>query len=147
MRSLGKSEDGLEQFIGVEGDRIVLKTTYDNEPVIEQNKRMQGMGMGKELRLAASIPPGVQMEWLVKHGVRFWDPNYYRTYLEQPGEPAGYWSVEHEIKRYLTNPQQFLEFRRGCNRSVVGLPLRRFGRCQIGWLRLSRALARGFLIR
>ena len=21
---------------------------------------------------------------------RFWDPGYYRTYLEQPGEPAGY---------------------------------------------------------
>lgn len=76
LRSLGKDADGVEQFIGVDDDKIVLRTTYDNQAVIDQNKRMEGMGMGKELRLAASIPPGVQFEWLAKHGVRFWDPNH-----------------------------------------------------------------------
>lgn len=76
FRSLGQDEDGVEQFIAVDGDRVHLKTTYDNQAVLDQNKRMEGMGMGKELRLAASIPPGVQFEWLSKYGVRFWDPNH-----------------------------------------------------------------------
>lgn len=76
FRSLGKEEDGMEQFIAFEGDKVHLRTTYDNEAVIEQNKRLEGHGMGKELRLAASVSPGVQMEWLVKYGVRFWDPNH-----------------------------------------------------------------------
>lgn len=41
---------------------------------IEQNKRLEGEGKGKDMWLAASIPPGVQFEWLAKHGVEFWNP-------------------------------------------------------------------------
>lgn len=76
FRSLGRDEDGVEQFIAFDGDDVHLKTTYDNQAVIDQNRRLEGQGMGKELRLAASIPPGVQFEWLTKYGVRFWDPNH-----------------------------------------------------------------------
>ncbi|MBL8538484.1 MAG: DJ-1/PfpI family protein [Hyphomonadaceae bacterium] len=47
------------------------------------------------------------------HGIaritRFWDPNYYRTYTERPGEPAGYASVEHEVARALRSPADFLD--------------------------------------
>lgn len=75
-RSLGKDADGVEQFISFDDDKIVLRTHCDNQVVIDQNKRLEGQGMGKELRLAASIPPGVQFEWLAKYGVRFWDPNH-----------------------------------------------------------------------
>jgi putative intracellular protease/amidase len=28
--------------------------------------------------------------WKVGRIVRFWDPNYYRTYVDKLGEPAGY---------------------------------------------------------
>ena len=75
MRSLGKS-GGVEQFIGVDqvtGDTI-LKTVADNHEVIERNKQIEGLGMGKDMWLAASIPPGVQFEWLHKYGVQFWNP-------------------------------------------------------------------------
>jgi putative intracellular protease/amidase len=38
---------------------------------------------------------------------RFWDPGYYRTYAEQPGEPAGFRSVEGEVRRALASPTDF----------------------------------------
>ncbi|MDK9697322.1 MAG: type 1 glutamine amidotransferase domain-containing protein [Siculibacillus sp.] len=38
---------------------------------------------------------------------RFWDPDYYRTYVEAPGEPSGYRSVEHEVRRALAAPEDF----------------------------------------
>jgi len=40
---------------------------------------------------------------------RFWDSNYYRTYQEGPKDPAGYWSVEHEIKRLLESEGDFID--------------------------------------
>ena len=42
--------------------------------------------------------------WSVGRVVRFWDPDYYRTYVEREGEPAGYRSVESEVKRALAEP-------------------------------------------
>jgi putative intracellular protease/amidase len=40
---------------------------------------------------------------------RFWDPPYYRTYREKPGEPAGYMSVQQEVTRALASPADFLD--------------------------------------
>ena len=40
---------------------------------------------------------------------RFWDPNYYRTYLEEPGQPDGYMSVEQEVRRNLANENDFID--------------------------------------
>lgn len=40
---------------------------------------------------------------------RFWDPNYYRTYADGPGKPAGYMSVQQEVTRVLASPADFLE--------------------------------------
>jgi putative intracellular protease/amidase len=36
---------------------------------------------------------------LTRYFARFWDPLYYRTYSESDNQPAGYMSVESEIKR------------------------------------------------
>jgi putative intracellular protease/amidase len=47
--------------------------------------------------------------WSVGRVVRFWDPDYYRTYIEQEGEPAGHRSVESEVKRALASPDDFLD--------------------------------------
>lgn len=44
--------------------------------VVERNKALEGQGMGKDMRLAASIPPEVQFEWLHKYGVEFWNPDH-----------------------------------------------------------------------
>lgn len=40
---------------------------------------------------------------------RFWDPDYYRTYREAPGQPTGYMSVQAEVSRALASPADFLD--------------------------------------
>jgi hypothetical protein len=47
--------------------------------------------------------------WSVARYTRFWDPDYYRTYTEQPGQPAGFMSVQQEVTRALAGPDDFLE--------------------------------------
>jgi len=46
---------------------------------------------------------------LTRFFARFWDPGYYRTYAEQPGEPNGYRSVQQEATRALARPEDFLD--------------------------------------
>jgi putative intracellular protease/amidase len=41
--------------------------------------------------------------------VRFWDPSYYRTYTDKPGQPEGYMSVQQEVTRALARPQDFVD--------------------------------------
>jgi putative intracellular protease/amidase len=38
---------------------------------------------------------------------RFWDPFYYRTYREEPGEPAGYRGVQAEVTHALARPEDY----------------------------------------
>jgi putative intracellular protease/amidase len=47
--------------------------------------------------------------WRVGRIVRFWDPNYYRTYEDGLGEPSGYMSVEQEVTRALAQPSDFVD--------------------------------------
>jgi putative intracellular protease/amidase len=45
--------------------------------------------------------------WSVGRITRFWDPNYYRTYVEQAGQPKGFMSVQQEVMRALARPEDF----------------------------------------
>jgi putative intracellular protease/amidase len=45
--------------------------------------------------------------WSVARFTRFWDPNYYRTYLEQAGQPRGFMSVQQEVTRALARAEDF----------------------------------------
>lgn len=47
--------------------------------------------------------------WKLARILRFWDPNYYRTYLEQADDPDGYMSVQQEVTRELADPSDFLD--------------------------------------
>ncbi len=47
--------------------------------------------------------------WSTARLSRFWDPHYYRTYIEQPGQPTGYMSVQQEVTRALASPDDFLD--------------------------------------
>jgi hypothetical protein len=47
--------------------------------------------------------------WLVARFTRFWDPDYYRTYVEQLGQPRGFMSVQQEVTRALARPEDFLD--------------------------------------
>ncbi len=43
------------------------------------------------------------------HVGRFWDRNYYRTYTEALGQPAGHMSVQHEVTRALASSADFID--------------------------------------
>ena len=45
--------------------------------------------------------------WSLARITRFWDPNYYRTYLERDGQPKGFMSVQQEVTRALADPADF----------------------------------------
>ncbi len=45
--------------------------------------------------------------WHVARINRAWDPNYYRTYPEVPGQTPGYLSVQQEVTRLLERPSDF----------------------------------------
>lgn len=47
--------------------------------------------------------------WSSARFLRFWDPNYYRTYPDTPGQPIGCMSVQQEVTRNLANPADFLD--------------------------------------
>jgi putative intracellular protease/amidase len=49
---------------------------------------------------------------MVGRFMRFWDPHYYRTYLESAGQTSGFMSVQHEITRALKTPADFQDVAR-----------------------------------
>lgn len=51
--------------------------------------------------------------WRLTRITRFWDRDYYRTYSEEAGQPAGYMSVQSEVTRALKNPTDFCDVERG----------------------------------
>jgi len=50
--------------------------------------------------------------WRVARVTRFWDPNYYRTYLEQEEQPDGFMSVQQEVTRALARREDFMDVAR-----------------------------------
>jgi len=54
-----------------------------------------------------------RLAWRLTRVTRFWDPNYYRTYTEDPGQPGGYMSVQSEVTRALEDPADFCDVVRG----------------------------------
>jgi putative intracellular protease/amidase len=54
-----------------------------------------------------------RLAWRLTRVTRFWDPNYYRTFTEQPGQPGGYMSVQSEVTRALEDPADFCDVVRG----------------------------------
>lgn len=75
---------------------------------IARSKQKNGLSVLSEKRITALPWDFENKAWQLNKIFRFWDPNYYRTYLEKQNEPTGYWSVEHEIRRFLKNSEQFI---------------------------------------
>jgi putative intracellular protease/amidase len=51
--------------------------------------------------------------WGIAHYTRFWDSNYYRTYVEEPGQRWGSMSVQQEVTRALADPADFADVEKG----------------------------------
>ena len=54
-----------------------------------------------------------RLAWRLTRVTRFWDPDYYRTYTEQPGQSGGYMSVQSDVTRALKDPADFCDVVRG----------------------------------
>ena len=54
-----------------------------------------------------------RLAWRLTRITRFRDRDYYRTYSEEPGQPAGYMSVQSEVTRALKDPTDFCDVVRG----------------------------------
>ena len=54
-----------------------------------------------------------RLAWRLTRITRFWDPDYYRTYSEEPGQPGGYMSVQSEVTRALRDRADFCDVVRG----------------------------------
>ena len=57
-----------------------------------------------------------RLAWRLTRITRFRDRDYYRTYSEEPGQPAGYMSVQSEVTRALKDPTDFCDVVRGSPR-------------------------------
>jgi len=73
-RSLGIAPDGTEQFSAYDAaeDKVHLRTVHrDIQPILERNTQLRnsGVGNGKDMKLAASLPLSVIFDWKVRHGV------------------------------------------------------------------------------
>lgn len=74
---------------------------------------------------------------LTRYFARYWDPGYYRTYAEGPGEAAGYWSVEQEVRRALASAADFVDVPPGSPsfwRKTSGLLRDRPGDARAAWV-------------
>ncbi|MES2297993.1 MAG: type 1 glutamine amidotransferase domain-containing protein [Pseudomonadota bacterium] len=62
-------------------------------------------------RKTVALPWAMERKaWMLTKFIgRFWDPDYYRTYTEESGEPAGYRSVQAEVTRALASPNDFVD--------------------------------------
>ena len=73
-----------ETFIDLGGDDFAIRQTQDVTPFIELNKAKQNYDAdgkaywraGGDFRHEATIPVGVQMEWLTKYGVDVYNPDH-----------------------------------------------------------------------
>lgn len=61
-----------------ETDTTFFRYEQDTSAILDHNKEMQAEGFDKRSDMwhAAKIPNVIIMEWLTKHGVRFWDKNH-----------------------------------------------------------------------
>jgi hypothetical protein len=72
--------NGVRQYYGVDTDGQEYLVDEIDAPTtkatIDQNKRIEGQGMGKDMRLAASVPVQVIFEWIDKYGINIYNPDH-----------------------------------------------------------------------
>lgn len=81
MKTLLDYDDftGVTTYFHEDGNQITIESVEDVEPVLEMNKAQQNHGFNKKSEMwhAATIPPTIQMDWLVKHGVNLMDKDHW----------------------------------------------------------------------
>ena len=89
-------------FEGYGEDGFTLHYTQDAEPILEQNKQKQSMGReyyarDKDMWRVASIPVGIQMKWLIEHGVDVYNKDHWPKIRKLLNDPDYRWLKTAEI--------------------------------------------------
>lgn len=70
---------GMAEWFSTDTDgNSFIRYEQDTAPILDHNKERQAESFDKRADMwhAATIPNIVLMEWVTKHGVKFWDPNH-----------------------------------------------------------------------
>jgi hypothetical protein len=102
-RDFDPSEAAVSWQVIVNAGNSVSSATPDGLPAVADDIVLTGRG----LDLWGAIPLLRNSAWSLACVVRFWDPNYYRTYLERAGQPKGFMSVQQEVARALAGAEDF----------------------------------------
>jgi putative intracellular protease/amidase len=116
----GHRARGMREFLESETlQRVVIHFFDEEKPVAAICHGVLLAARSISKRTGSSVLSGYQTTaltwafensaWSVARITRFWDPNYYRTYLEQNGQPKGFMSVQQEVTRALARPEDFLD--------------------------------------
>lgn len=71
---------------------FLLHYSQDAEPVLDANARKRGLGRAyyaadPDMWRVASIPIGVQMEWLTKYGIDVYNPEHEKAVVKLLNDP------------------------------------------------------------
>lgn len=114
----GHRARGMRAYLEDEGlQRLALAFAAAEKPIGAICHGVLLLARANDLHSGASLLFGrrvTALTWALERAggslagiTRFWDPHYYRTYLEQRGQPAGYMSVQQEVTRALRAPGDF----------------------------------------
>jgi len=83
-----------ETFIDLGGDDFAVRQVQDVTPFIEANKAKQNYGNGRDywkaggdFRHEATIPIGVQMDWLTRYGIDVYNPDHMKGVTRLLNDP------------------------------------------------------------
>lgn len=117
----GGHAQGMRPYLESEKLQSVVADFFDaNQPVAaichgvvlaaRSISRRTGKSVLHGLRTTALTWKLEKSAWdLTRLALRRWDPGYYRTYAEAPGEAPGYRSVQAEVTRALARPEDFAD--------------------------------------
>lgn len=128
----GGHAQGVREYLENSGLQRVVAEFFDSEkPVaaICHGVVLAARSIGKAGRSVLHGRKTTALTWkleksawdLTRFFARWWDRNYYRTYVEQPGEAAGYRGVQAEVTRALADPTDFRDVEPGDFRRGAGL--------------------------
>jgi putative intracellular protease/amidase len=115
----GHCARGVREYLESERlQRVVAAFFAEDKPVAAichgvvlaaRSQRADGRSVLHGRRTTALTWALEKSAWSLTRVTRFWDPDYYRTYPDGPGQPAGYMSVQQEVTRALADPGHFVD--------------------------------------
>jgi putative intracellular protease/amidase len=116
----GHRARGMREYLESEILQNIVADCFDAEKLVaaichgvllaaRSRSKRTGQSVLRGYRTTALTWAFENSAWSVARITRFWDPDYYRTYLEQAGQPKGFMSVQQEVTRALARAEDFCD--------------------------------------